>query len=106
MTAVSPLLELHDVHVTFTAGKHARAGAPIARAVDGVDLAVERGEIVALVGESGCGKTTLARTILGLETAGARGDPLRRRGAPDVEQGPPRGTDVGRRWSSRTRPER
>lgn len=66
----SPLLELHDVHVSFTAGKHARSGAPIARAVDGVDLSVDRGEIVALVGESGCGKTTLARAILGLEQPG------------------------------------
>ena len=37
------------------------------RAVDGVDVAVYRGESLALVGESGCGKTTLGRTILRLE---------------------------------------
>jgi len=36
------------------------------RAVDGVDLEVKRGQTVALVGESGCGKTTLGRTILRL----------------------------------------
>lgn len=36
------------------------------RAVDGVNFEIRRGEAVAVVGESGCGKTTLARTILGL----------------------------------------
>src|SRR5262245_66192659 len=36
------------------------------RAVDGVDLAVKQGETLGIVGESGCGKTTLGRTIIKL----------------------------------------
>jgi peptide/nickel transport system ATP-binding protein len=58
------VLEARDLHVGF--GPRAK-GIPAVRAVDGVELAIGRGEIVALAGESGCGKTTLARTLLGLE---------------------------------------
>jgi peptide/nickel transport system ATP-binding protein len=69
-------LETRDLQVEFRI-----RGGGVAHAVDGVDLAVRKGEIIALVGESGSGKTTLARTILGLQrpTSGAvyvAGEPL------------------------------
>jgi peptide/nickel transport system ATP-binding protein len=68
----APLLQVQDLHVTFAGRQGLGAGllgrrAADARAVDGVDLAVGEREVVALAGESGCGKTTLARTIMGLE---------------------------------------
>src|ERR1044072_9167184 len=39
------------------------------KAVDGVDFAIARGETFALVGESGCGKSTVARLVVGLYAA-------------------------------------
>ena len=66
------LLELKNIKKYFpvkggflgTTGHHVKA-------VDGVDLAVRSGENISLVGESGCGKTTLARIILRLMRADA-----------------------------------
>jgi peptide/nickel transport system ATP-binding protein len=68
-TNPTPLLSVRGLQVQFGArglGLGLRRGL-VARALDGVDLDIGRGEIVALAGESGCGKTTLARTLLGLE---------------------------------------
>jgi peptide/nickel transport system ATP-binding protein len=55
------VLELDDVHVT-----HQRRGQEPVRAVRGVSLDVAAGQIVGLVGESGCGKSSLARVAVGL----------------------------------------
>jgi peptide/nickel transport system ATP-binding protein len=67
------LLEAHDlkVHFPIRRGVLQRAVGHV-RAVDGVDLQLAAGRTLALVGESGCGKTTVGKAILGLQppTAG------------------------------------
>ena len=55
------LLELRDVVVEYR-----RAGRAPVRAVAGASLSVEAGQVVGLVGETGCGKSTLARAAVGL----------------------------------------
>ena len=67
-----PLLRVHDLRTYFEVG----AGLQLlkrerleVRAVDGVSFEVFRGETLGLVGESGCGKTTVGRTLLRLEQA-------------------------------------
>lgn len=66
-----PVLEIRDLHVSFAGRVGVLEGvrgkkATEARAVDGVDLTLYEGEVLALAGESGCGKTTLARAVMGL----------------------------------------
>ena len=57
---MDPLLSVKDLKVYF------RGDETVARALDGVSYDVNQGETVCLVGESGCGKTVSALTILGL----------------------------------------
>ncbi|MET0694213.1 MAG: ABC transporter ATP-binding protein [Propionibacteriaceae bacterium] len=70
----APLIELFDVHKRF--GLRARRPFGPARAVhavSGVSLIVNAGETLGIVGESGCGKTTIGRMLVGLDapTSGA-----------------------------------
>lgn len=58
--AQEPLVRVHDLSVTFTGGRK-----PV-QAVSGVSLEVRRGEVVALIGESGSGKSVTLRTLLRL----------------------------------------
>jgi oligopeptide/dipeptide ABC transporter ATP-binding protein len=64
---VTPLLEVRDLVKHYTAGGLFARGAPPVRAVDGVSFDVGRGETLALVGESGCGKSSVGRTVLRLQ---------------------------------------
>ncbi len=65
--APEPLLRVTELAVHFPVRKgFLRRTVDRIKAVDGVDLAIQRGQVLALVGESGCGKTTLGRAILRL----------------------------------------
>lgn len=61
------ILEIRDLKVHFEVkGGILHRTVGVVKAVDGVNLIVKRGEILGLVGESGCGKTTIGRAILRL----------------------------------------
>ena len=66
--AEGPLLEVRGLqkHFPIKGGAMRRVIGQV-KAVDGVSLSVDRGETVAIVGESGCGKSTTGRTIIRLE---------------------------------------
>jgi peptide/nickel transport system ATP-binding protein/oligopeptide transport system ATP-binding protein len=65
----APLLELRDVRRHFAVPHSVLSRGPsVVKAVDGVSFQIEAGESLGLIGESGCGKSTIARMVLGLET--------------------------------------
>ena len=61
------MIELQDLRIAYRT-----PGGGAARAVDGVSFAIAAGEYLGLVGESGCGKSTIAKAILGILPANAR----------------------------------
>src|SRR3970040_847181 len=63
-----PLLIIQDLHVWYELRRFGFGHAGYVKAVDGVSFKMPEGETVAVVGESGCGKSSLMKTILGLNT--------------------------------------
>lgn len=61
-----PLLQIQDLHVWYELKRFGFGHAGYVRAVDGVSFDLKQGEAMACVGESGCGKSSLMKTILGL----------------------------------------
>jgi peptide/nickel transport system ATP-binding protein len=66
-----PIISMEDLEVHFETAAglidQLRGNVETVRAVDGVDLDIYENDVVALVGESGCGKTTLGKTAIGAE---------------------------------------
>ncbi len=68
----NPILEVRNLYKHFPVqgsllDAFHRRPHKVVKAVDGVSFSLDRGEVLAIVGESGCGKTTIARTLIGLE---------------------------------------
>ena len=61
-----PLMSIRDLRVWFELRRWGFGHAGNVRAVDGVSFDIRQGEAIAVVGESGCGKSSLMKTILGL----------------------------------------
>src|SRR6478672_1742679 len=61
-----PLLSIQNLHVWYELRRFGFGHAGYVKAVDGVTFNLAEGETIAVVGESGCGKSSLMKTILGL----------------------------------------
>jgi peptide/nickel transport system ATP-binding protein len=67
-TMPDPILQIKNLKQYFPFGK--RGGSPLyVKAVDGISLNINRGEIIGLVGESGSGKSTIAYSVIGMYQA-------------------------------------
>ncbi len=67
-TSDLPLVRVTNLHKHFAlASNFFSRSRPVVHALNGVSISIRKGEAFCLVGESGCGKTTLGRTVIGLE---------------------------------------
>lgn len=87
-TVADPIIELRDIEVRFKSRNSGLFKPNYVHAVQGVSLAVNPGETIGIVGESGCGKSTTANVMCGLQepTAGQvffRGREVAKRSAAD-----------------------
>src|SRR5580658_3404837 len=64
MPVTDTILNIQDLTIRF----HTRQG--LVSAVDGLDLSLQRGRVMGLVGESGCGKTVMSRSLIRIEAPG------------------------------------
>lgn len=62
----APVLDVSDLRVDYRVGRGVLRRGTVLRAVAGVSLSIGPGETLGLVGESGCGKSTVARAVMGL----------------------------------------
>ncbi|WP_448956640.1 ABC transporter ATP-binding protein [Labrys neptuniae] len=71
LVKVADLSKIFDVSAPLLQRLATRAGRKLVRAVDGVSFEIERGTTFSIVGESGCGKSTITRLIAGLDAPSA-----------------------------------
>ncbi len=64
--AMAPLMEIRNLRVYFAIRRGIFGKIMYVKAVDGVSVSIDKGDVLTLVGESGCGKTTLGKAIVGL----------------------------------------